>query len=65
MRPLHGHPDQAQEFQRALRAPLPGTQEAKTAAQASALAAAGLTTADVQRIMARRRQNGEPSGAGA
>ncbi len=57
MRPLHAHPEAAEQFQRELRAPLPGTQEAKAEAQRKALAAAGLTPEDVRRIMAKRKSD--------
>lgn len=54
MRPLHGHPDAADEFQRALRAPLPGTKEAKAEAERSNLAQMGLTPEMVRELMAKR-----------
>jgi hypothetical protein len=58
MRPLHAHPDAAEEFQRALRAPLPGTREAKAEAERANLAQMGLTPEMVRQMMAKR--DGDP-----
>jgi len=54
MRPLHGHPEAAMEFQKALRSPLPGTQEAKAEVERSNLAQMGLTPEMVKQLMAKR-----------
>jgi len=62
MRPLHGHPEAVQQFQEALRSPLPGTVEAKAAAERSNLAQMGLTPEMVRQMMAKRTtEPGEPS----
>lgn len=54
MRPLHAYPEAAAEFQKALRAPLPGTVEAKAEAERSNLAQMGLTPEMVRAMMAKR-----------